>query len=180
MAGAGYAGNQSRRPAIGERFCRFVSALLLAIAVGGCTNCGPFVTTFVVFGVAVDSTTGSGLGGIVISLRPLKEGTSIGFVFGNAKNRIVSSSLPVPVTNPDGSFALSVTNGERPNVFGCTAPSPGTFDDAAPDQLQFFLTRDGCTQEILINLTEDTVVDLSFPDNTIELSAPILVPPCGP
>jgi len=47
-----------------------------------------------------------------------------------------------------------------------------------PDQTGVVVSRLGCRTEILIDLTEDTVVDLSFPDGVIELKDPILVPPC--
>jgi len=49
-----------------------------------------------------------------------------------------------------------------------------------PDQVEVIVVRDGCEQRFLIDINADTVVDLSFSDDVIELKDQILVPPCGP
>ena len=56
---------------------------------------------------------------------------------------------------------------------GCpSAPFP------RPDQVEIIVVRDGCESSFLIDINEETVVDLDFPDDVIELKDPILVPPC--
>jgi len=47
-----------------------------------------------------------------------------------------------------------------------------------PDQLELIVVIDGCEQRITIEINEDTVVDMSFPADILELREPILVPPC--
>ncbi|MCH7885335.1 MAG: hypothetical protein IIC01_08805 [Planctomycetes bacterium] len=49
---------------------------------------------------------------------------------------------------------------------------------ARPDQIEVTVVRDGCESSFLIDVNEDTIVDLDFPDDVIELTDPILVPPC--
>ena len=48
-----------------------------------------------------------------------------------------------------------------------------------PDQVKVIVVRDGCEQTFVIDINEDTVVDLDFPDRVIELKEPILVSDCG-
>jgi hypothetical protein len=47
-----------------------------------------------------------------------------------------------------------------------------------PDQVEIIVLRDGCEQRFMIEVNQDTVVDLSFPNRMLELKDPILVPPC--
>jgi hypothetical protein len=47
-----------------------------------------------------------------------------------------------------------------------------------PDEIVVTVVRQACTQQFTIGINEDTVVDVDFPDDVIELKDPILVPPC--
>ncbi len=57
---------------------------------------------------------------------------------------------------------------------GCPPP----YEFPRPDRVEIIVVRDGCEQAFLIDINEDTVVDMDFPDDVIELKDPILVPPC--
>lgn len=48
-----------------------------------------------------------------------------------------------------------------------------------PDQVEVIVLRGACEERFMIDINEDTVVDIEFPDDVIELKEPILVPPCG-
>jgi|GEM_PF-2140599 len=161
------------RKALARRRNTFACLPLLGVLGVGCTACGPFVETFVVHGKVVASETGVGLDGVPIDVRPMSDGEFIGFTTGPVPGHL----LP-PETENDGSFELIISNGERFRSARCPAPRPGTLESLLPDQIRVGVSHDGCQSQVLIDLNEDTVVDLSFPDNVIELKDPILVPPC--
>jgi len=78
--------------------------------------------------------------------------------------------LPSP---EDGSFELRVLSRD-------TSSSPSDVPSfPPPDEIVVAVVRQACTQEFTIEINEDTVVDLSFPDDVIELKDPILLPPCA-
>jgi len=138
------------------------------------------VETYVVRGIVVDSESGDAIGGVQIDVRLMKEGEFIGFQIGSTSSQM---SLRTPValvflTNPYGSFAISMTNGDRVKNFLCAAPSPNADEKPIPDQIRVIVWRENCRPEQFLDVAEDTVVDLSFPDGVIELKDPILVPPC--
>ena len=152
---------------------RLAIGVALCIQTNGCVRCGPFVETYVVRGIVVDSESGDALGGVQIDVQLMLDGEFIAFTVGPFPGHL----LP-PETKTDGSFDLVMSNGERFGSARCPAPRPGTLERLVPDQTGVVVSRLGCRTEILIDLTEDTVVDLSFPDGVIELKDPILVPPC--
>ena len=83
-----------------------------------------------------------------------------------------------PRSGDDGSFILSFVTGFTPlgeSLLGPRIPPPVL---ARPDQIEVTVVRDGCESSFLIDVNEDTIVDLDFPDDVIELTDPILVPPC--
>ena len=47
-----------------------------------------------------------------------------------------------------------------------------------PDRIEIIVARGDCQYTFSIDINEDTVVDMAFPDDTLELKDPILVPPC--
>ena len=47
-----------------------------------------------------------------------------------------------------------------------------------PDRLEIIIIRNDCQQTFSIDISEDTVVDMAFPDDVLELKDPILVEPC--
>ena len=47
-----------------------------------------------------------------------------------------------------------------------------------PDQVEIVVVRDGCEQRFMIDINEETVVDLSAPDDILQLREPIRVPAC--
>ena len=49
-----------------------------------------------------------------------------------------------------------------------------------PDRVEVIVVREDCEFSFLIDINEDTVVDMTFPEDVIELKDPILVPACGP
>ncbi|MEK6675829.1 MAG: hypothetical protein AABZ47_09265 [Planctomycetota bacterium] len=59
---------------------------------------------------------------------------------------------------------------------GCDPPP----EFPMPDQVEIVVVRDGCEQRFmfLIDINEETVVDLSAPDDILQLREPILVPAC--
>lgn len=74
------------------------------------------------------------------------------------------------LTEQDGAFVHDLIVKESRCV--------STLDLPIPDQLMVIVSRDGCEQTFVIDINEDTVVDLAFPDRVIELKEPILVPAC--
>ncbi len=84
----------------------------------------------------------------------------------------------VQPSSEDGSFQLRLRSSETKSVCGQASPSSlPAFP--APDEILVIVQREACEQQFTIEINEDTVVDLGFPDNVIELKDPILVPPCG-
>jgi hypothetical protein len=81
------------------------------------------------------------------------------------------ASLPIA---EDGTFEVPLSAKHDGPL--CASPP----DLPAPDQLEVIVTIRGCEQSFLIDINEDTVVDLDFPDRVIELKDPILVPACSP
>jgi len=70
------------------------------------------------------------------------------------------------------------------NDFGGVCGNPpftrttGVSQYPPPDQIVVMVEREACEQEFTIDLNENTVVDLDFPAGVIELTDPILLPPC--
>ena len=71
----------------------------------------------------------------------------------------------------DGTFQVWFTR--RPHSCGDVVT-----EFPRPDQVEIIVVRDGCEQTFLIEINEDTVVNLDFPDDVLELKDPILVGPC--
>jgi len=79
----------------------------------------------------------------------------------------------------DGIVELRLGSSDRATVCGLTADALSDLPPyPAPDEILVIIEREACEQRFTIEINEDTVVDLSFPDFTIELKDPILLPPC--
>lgn len=146
--------------------------------VGGCTCVGPFVKTFVIRGTVVASDTGDALGNVPISVQLLTDGEVIGYASGIASGRTRSKTPAAIVTDPDGSFAITMRSDERVDCFQEVSSDPATNEIVRPDQTLVVVSLQACQQQLFIDLNEDTVLDITFPDNTIQLKDPILLPPC--
>jgi len=87
--------------------------------------------------------------------------------------------VSVPSIEEDGSFEhflIEGYGGACACVLDLFIPdSPGP---TRPDQVEIIVVRDDCEQIFRIDLTADTVVDLDFPNDVIELRDPIIVEPC--
>ncbi|MFQ5414444.1 MAG: hypothetical protein ACE5E6_08300, partial [Phycisphaerae bacterium] len=151
------------------------SSCVVAASCVACLFKGRFIDYVIIKGQVVDADSLAPLPGAFIGARPFVNGEPIGFVSGSASQR----SLPVLVTGPDGSFALTLTTGAREECatpLGPTLPPP---EFPPPDQVEVTVGLVGCQDTFLIDVNADTVVDLTFPDMVLELIDPILVPPCG-
>lgn len=156
--------------------------MLLSLPLGGCTCVGPFFRTFTVRGKVLSADTGEPRAGVFISVRLLREGEVVGYASGTesvTESRSVGSKTPVAiVTNADGSFAIVMRNRERAGCLAGLVDTPTAEDPAIPDQVRVTIAVDGCQQVFIVDLIEETVLDISFSDDVIELKDPILVPPC--
>jgi len=92
--------------------------------------------------------------------------------------RFSDGSPMAPFTDADGVFTTAFIVGGTPlcaTQLGPPLPSPLL---PPPDEIEIVVIREECERSIVIPVTEDTVVDLSFPGRLIELKDPILIPPC--
>ncbi len=154
-----------------SRFClHSLFCVFILLMVAGCFPCGIFVDEKTFRGRIVDADTGQGIGTAVVSTKTLTDGEQTGF-----GSTLTAFGEQPPDVN--GQFELRITSDETTS--SCLQrPSPPTL--LPPDQLEITVTRDNCEQMITIGISEDTVVDITFPNDLIELKDPILVPACEP
>lgn len=156
----------------GQRFrntCTIVSWVIALVPFlgAGCADCG---NALQVRGRLLDAESGEPLAGAIIGGRSSTDGLET----DHAPPLIFNGEPGGPPSDAVGSFVLEFTN-----YFGsCPAP-----DFPRPDQVEIIIIRDGCEQQIsvMIEINEDTAqfVDGEFPgDEVLELTDPILVPPC--
>ena len=115
---------------------------------------------FTLRGTVLNANTLDGLGGALIDARLITGG-----------EQTTRDDLKVPFSAGDGAFEARLT--VKGSQCGRVLNLP------TPDQLKVIVTIDECEQTFLIDINEDTVVDLDFPDRVIELKEPILVSDCG-
>ena len=84
---------------------------------------------------------------------------------------IYDGSPAFPPPEEDGRFLLAFTS----SAVLCSLNMPGF---PRPDRIEIIVARGDCQYTFSIDINEDTVVDMTFPDDTLELKDPILVPPC--
>ena len=75
-----------------------------------------------------------------------------------------------PPSGVDGGFETEFWTGIVP----CDPPP----EFPRPDEVELIVARDECVFVFTIEINEETVVDMTFPDDVIELIEPILVPAC--
>ncbi len=122
--------------------------------------------TVLVRGWLADRVTGEPLANVAVGGRSFTNGEVTDVI--PALTIFGDSNGPPPDEN--GMFELPF----RKTLVSCTVAS----SFPPPDQVEIIVVRDGCEQTFLIEINEDTVVDMDFPDDVIELKDPILVPPC--
>ena len=80
-----------------------------------------------------------------------------------------------PLSAEDGGFAVEFSKVVTP----CPDPKPGF---PRPDRVEIIVVRDGCEQTFTIDINEETARDVEDAEceyaDVIELTDPILVPPC--
>ena len=119
-----------------------------------------------------------------VSLEPLRDVALGGRTFTDGRETDYLSALIFDGTanNPppaiDGTFDLmfSVTKGFCTNPFAQPVSPP---EFPRPDRIEIIVIRGDCEQTFSIDINEDTVVDLDFPGDVLELKDPILVEPCA-
>jgi len=119
-------------------------------------------------GRVIDDSTRTPLFGVVVGGRTFtidKETDRIPPTTGNGNPN-------GPPTDEGGNFQLDFSNSLGPCAQNLEPFPP-------PDRVEITVIRDGCETTFAIDMDEDTVVDVSFPDDTLELKDPILVPECG-
>ena len=145
----------------------WVVALVLLMG-AGCipyADCGAHLS---VRGRLVDAESGAALAGAIVGVRSFRDGAET----SNVPPLMFDGTPNLPPSDADGSFAIGLST-----YFG-RCPTP---DFLRPDQLELIIVRDGCEQRFMIEINEDTaqLVDGEFPgDEVLELTNPILVPPC--
>lgn len=77
-------------------------------------------------------------------------------------------------TEADGTFALKFSA----TFYEADIPDPCQF--TPPDRVQVIIVRDSCEKRIMVEINDETAqfFDRSYPDDTLELKEPVLVPPC--
>ena len=110
-------------------------------------------------GTVLNANTLDGLGGALIDARLI-----------TGVEQTTRDDLKLPFSAEDGGIRVGLI--VKGSQCGRVLNLP------TPDQLKVIVTIDGCEQTFVIDINEDTVVDLDFPDRVIELKEPILVPSC--
>jgi hypothetical protein len=150
----------------------FMGVLPLIVAVTGCFPCGSTAARRVVSGSLLIASTLEAPSDVQrIAAWSYTDGENTGSGGGGR---------PVLPSLSDGSFEVTMASNDRGGVCGYPPFThvTGVSQYPTPDQIVFIVEREACEQEFTIDLNEDTVVDLDFPDGVIELAGPILLPPC--
>ena len=133
-------------------------------------GCRPFCDVAAVLfvrGRVLDTETLEGLSNASVGGRAFTNGEETDYV----APFIFDGSPTFPPPAEDGTFGVEFSTPLMP----CQDPPP---EFPRPDQVEVIVVRDGCEQQFMIDISDDTVVDMDFPDDVIELKDPILVPPC--
>lgn len=149
-----------------------IMLLACLVQTRGCTEGTDCASALYVRGKLIDGATGTALTDAAVAGQTFTDGERTDF--GSA--RLPASGALTPQPAEDGSFELVFNTGDQ---FPC--PRLGPLEFPRPDQVDVIVVRDACVQRFLIEISEDTVVDLdSSHENVdiIELKDPILVPPC--
>lgn len=152
------------------------AALVVLWTAGGCAAClgGDAEGVLFITGQVVDATTNEPLVPTRIVGTIRQEGVQTGREAALLDDR---PNLPVRVDDT-GDFLLVFVTDLAPvcaSSFGPRVPPP---DVPRPDQIELTVTIEGCEQTVVINISDETVLDPTAPDDVLEFRNPILVPPC--
>jgi len=159
-----------------DRLCLLLpGAMLGACVLGGCAPCGLTRGFLILEAQIVDDGTGTAISNASIggSLFTADEETS----YRDPQGPVGTGDMLPP--DAEGQFRLAFGAPELGSVCG-VPPFQRIIESEfpTPDLLELIVVRDGCEQRLTVDLNEDTVVDMSFPDNVLELKEAILVPAC--
>lgn len=153
--------HRTRRLVRRSAFLMFATA---AILISGCSTADCFNALIIHGKVLVDATI-QALAGIPVGGRSITDSSTT-----------FSIEPGVGVTTAEnGGFELPFVNAFVPCLSSSRFPRP--------DLLEIIIIRDGCEQQLMIEINVDTAqsVDGESPgDNIVELTEPILVPLCEP
>jgi hypothetical protein len=139
-----------------------ISLAIIAISLLGAGCVGDCGDSLPVRGRLVDAVSGQAVSGASVGGRTITDGSETNFLpYGRR-------------SNGDGSFVL---------VFSSLVPCHPSPMFRKPDQLEINVLRDGCEQQatLLIEIDADSAQFVDggdFSVNALELTDPILVPPC--
>lgn len=135
---------------------------MTAIHISGCSTADCF-NALVINGKVLDDATMQPLAGIPFGGRTITDSST---------TISIEPSVGI-ITAEDGGFELPFVN--------AFVPCHPSSDFPRPVQLEIIILRDGCEQRLMIEINEATAqfVDGEFPgEEVLELTEPILVPPC--
>lgn len=172
-----------RKRTIGSRAAvrgLFPMLLLFLCLAAGCPlsllPCGLTLKSFIIRARVTDAASGVGLTGASLGGLLFTAGDATSFRDPLGPHGEDELLLP----NSQGRFDLTFFAPELGEMCGLPPFDRTIYDPEfpPPDQIELIVIRDGCEQRFMIDVNEDTVVDMTFPDDIIELKDPILVPPC--
>lgn len=134
----------------------------------GCFPCAHDVAVLFVHGEVLDAETLQGATDAAIGGRTFTNAEETDWV----PPLIFDGSATFPPPEEDGTFRVEFTRRSHYCRDVVTEFPP-------PDQIEIIVVRDGCEQTFRIEINEDTVVDMGFPEDVLELKDPILVEPCA-
>ena len=127
---------------------------------------GDCCPTLVVRGILLDADTDVAVTDAAVSGSTFTEGQVTDSV-----NPLTSKGIPsFPPPGEDGSFELLFATG---SLTPCPPP-----EFPHPDQVEVVVLGGGCEQRFMIDINEETVIDIGFPDGALEFKDPIRVPGC--
>ena len=149
------------------RWCLLAGAAFLGLSrmLGCLGDCGDRV---IVEGQLVDETSLAPVANAPVGGRSFTAGDETDY------NPAFTSfgDLNGPPSGEDGVFRVGFSTGIVP----CDPPP----EFPRPDQVEVIVVRGECVFIFAIDINEETVVDMAFPDDVIKLRDAILVPACEP
>jgi hypothetical protein len=176
IAGRRHPATAQLAPVLQRRMTQCAAAIVFALAIDGSPGCIPSCLfgdargTLFVIGQLATAETDAPFAGGTVSVRTFTASSETARAEAVLFGAQPTPGLPAP--RKEGEFVAPLSTDLGP------ACRPPTFP--RPDQVEVIVVRDGCEQSFVIDINADTVVDLRFPDDVIELKDPILVPPCEP
>ena len=138
------------------------------VQLAGCYACAHGSAVLYVRGQLLDAETLQGISDAALGGRAFTNGEETDWV----PALIFDGSPNLPPPEADGTFQVEFTRSPHSCMDVVT-------EFPRPDQVEIIVVRDGCEQTFLIEINEDSVVDMSFPDDVLELKEPILVEACA-